>query len=60
MAKRSIKREVSQSGLGSSEKKSERNKALAMESIGSLIQLHKLQGVLLGKLQEQIRKIRTR
>jgi len=59
MTKHSRKKRVSQAGRDRSGNQSERDKSPAMESIESLIQLYKLQGVLLAKLQDQIKKIKT-
>jgi hypothetical protein len=59
MTKHSIKRKVSRAGRGSGGKQSDRDKSAAIESIESLMQLHKLQGVLLAKLQDQIKKIKA-
>jgi hypothetical protein len=57
MMKHSLKKRASRGGRGSRRKKMGADKTSAMESIDSIMQLYKLQGVLLAKLQDQIKKM---
>ncbi len=59
MANNSNKKDVSSKKLGSSDKQSDRDKSQAMELVENLLQLYKLQGVLLDKLQDKIKKMKT-
>ncbi len=60
MMKHKDKKEDLRAGRDNGKKQSAIVKSQAMELIGNLTQLHKLQGTLMAKLQNIIRKTKTR